>query len=65
MVLLYPPQKFIIPCLPCFEKLDLSKFQLYVETQKMTQCFVCRNFKNTILIRSAEGKEKFFVFYTR
>ena len=33
-------QTLIIPRLPCFEKLDLSQFQLYIETQTMTQCFV-------------------------
>ena len=26
----------------------------------MTQCFMCCNFQNNILIRSAEGKEKVF-----
>ena len=26
----------------------------------MTQCFVCRNLKNTILIRAVEGKENVF-----
>ena len=54
----------IIPRLPCFRKLSFSQIQLYIETQTMTQCFVCNNFKNTILIRSTEGKEKVFVFYT-
>ena len=57
-------QKMIILCLPSFEKLTLSQLELYIETQTMTQCFVFRNCKNTILIRSAEGKEEFFVFYT-
>ena len=38
-------QKLIIPCLPFFEKLALSQFQLYIETQTTTQCFVCHNCK--------------------
>ena len=49
-----------IPSLPRFEKLDLSQFQLYIEAQTMTQCFLCRNCKKTILIRYAECKETFF-----
>ena len=49
-------QKLIIPCLPRFDKMDLSQFQLYIEAQTMTQCFVCCNFKNTILIGVVEGK---------
>ena len=36
-------QTLIIPRLPCFGKLDLSQFQLYIEAQTMTRCFVCRN----------------------
>ena len=48
-----------IPRLPRFEKLALSQFQLYIEAQAKTQCFVFRNFKKTILIRSAEGKKRF------
>ena len=43
-------QKLIISRLPCFEKLDLSQFQLNIEAQTITQCFVCRNLKNTIVI---------------
>ena len=50
----------IIPLLPRFDKLALSPFQLYTETKKMTQYFVCRNFQKTILIRSSDGKEKVF-----
>ena len=57
------PRTLIIPRLLRFEKLALSKFQLYIETQKMTHCFVCRNFKKTILIRSAEDKA-FFLYFT-
>ena len=37
-------RKLIIPRLPRFEKLDLSQFQLYIETETTTQCFVCCNF---------------------
>ena len=40
----------IIPRLPCFEKLAFSQFHLYIESQKMTQCFLCRNCRNNILI---------------
>ena len=55
-------QKLIIPRLPHFEKLDLSQFKLYIETQTMTQCFLFCNFQNTILIRSAEGKDVVLYF---
>ena len=55
-------QTLIIPLLPRFEKLDLSQFQLYIEAQTLTQCFVCHNYKRTILIRDAEGKETFLYF---
>ena len=51
-------QEFIIPRLPRFEKLDLSQFQVYIEAQKMTHCFVCNNCKKTIVIRADEGKYK-------
>ena len=50
----------IIPRLPRFEKLALSQFKVYIETETMTHCVVCCNFQKTILIRSAEGKERFF-----
>ena len=50
------PQTLIIPCLPCFEKLALSQFQLYIEAQTMTQFFVFRNFQKTILVQAASGK---------
>ena len=46
----------IIPCLPRFEKLDLSQFQLYIEAQTMTHCFVCRNFIKTVAVQAAAGK---------
>ena len=55
---------FIIPCLPRFEKLDLSQFQLYIEAGTMTHYLVCRNFKNTIVILAAAGKENVFAYYT-
>ena len=50
----------IVPRLPCLEKLYFSQFQLYIKAQTITQCFVCHNFKNNILIRADEGKEKVF-----
>ena len=46
----------IIPHMPPFEKLDLSQFQLYIEAQTTTQCFVCRNYNKTIIIWAADGK---------
>ena len=52
--------KLIIPRLLRFEKLDLSQFKLYIETETTTQCFVWFVYQKTILIRSTEGKEKFF-----
>ena len=57
-------QTFIIPSLPRFEKLTLSQFNLYIETETMTRLFVCCNSQKTVLIRYAEGKERVFVFYT-
>ena len=57
-------QELIITRLPCFEKLTLSQLELYIETETMTQCFVFCNCQKTILIQSAEVKEKVFVFYT-
>ena len=50
----------VIPGLPRFEKLSLSQFKVYIETETMTHLFVCSNCQKTILIRSAEGKERFF-----
>ena len=55
--------KLIIPRLSFFEKLDLSQFKLYIETETMTQFFVCRYCLQSILVQAAHGKEKFFVFY--
>ena len=34
-----PSQKLIIPCLPSFEKLDLSQFQLYIENSNNNSVF--------------------------
>ena len=57
-------QTFIIPRLPRFEKMALSQFQLYIETEKMAQYFVCLNYQNTILVRAVEGREKgFFILH--
>ena len=33
-------QKFIVIRLPCFEKLSLSQFKVYIETETMTHFFV-------------------------
>ena len=49
-----------IPLLPCLEKLYLLQLKLYIEAQTMTQYFVCRICKNTVLIRYAEVKENVF-----
>ena len=54
--------EFIIPRLPCLEKLDLLQFKVYSETETITRCFVCFNFQKTIIIRSDEGKYRFFCF---
>ena len=43
-------QTLIIPRLPRFEKLALSQFKLYIETETMTRYFLCCNFEKTILI---------------
>ena len=51
-------RKLIIPRLPRFEKLYLSQFKVYIETETMAHFFVCCNCQETILIRSAEGKER-------
>ena len=53
-------QTLIIPRLPSFGKMALSQFQLYIEAQTTTQCFVWRNCKNTILIWAAEGTKNCF-----
>ena len=51
---------FILPRLPRFEKLNLYQLQFYIEAETITQCSVCRNCKNTTIIRSSAGKERFF-----
>ena len=53
-------RELIIPCQTRFEKLALSQFKLYIETETTTHCFVCCNFQKTILVRYAEGKEDIF-----
>ena len=55
-------QTLIISRLTRFDKLALLQFQLYIESQTMTQCFVCCSFQKTILVKSTEGKEKVFNF---
>ena len=55
-------QKFIITRLPCFEKLALSQFKVYIKTETMTRFLVCYNYQKTVLIRSTEGKERVFYF---
>ena len=56
-------QELTIPCLPRFDKLALSQFKLYIESETIAQFFVCYNFQKAVLIRSAESKD-FFMFYT-
>ena len=53
-------QTFIIPRLPRFEKMDLSQFQLYIETETMIKCFLCCSCHKTVLNRSSEVKVKSF-----
>ena len=49
-----------IECLPHFEKMALSQFKVYIEVEKMTQCYVCNNCNLSILIQSSNDKEGFF-----
>ena len=49
-----------IECMPHFEKMDFSKFKLYIEVEKMTQCYVCDNCKMSIFIQYSNVKEGFF-----
>ena len=53
-------QTLIIKRLPHFEKLGLSQFKVYIETETMSYYFVWCNCQKNILIKSAEGKESFF-----
>ena len=53
-------RKLIIPRLTHFEKLALSQFKVYIETETRTHCFVCCNCQKTILTWSSEGKERIF-----
>ena len=53
-------QTLIMMSLPRFEKLALSQFQLYIESQTMTQYFVCRTCKKNISIQAAAIKGKVF-----
>ena len=50
-----------IECLPQFEKRALSQFKVYIESEKMTQCFVCDNCNMSIFIQSSNVKEGFFL----
>ena len=52
-----------IECLPHFEKMALSQFKVYIEVEKVTQCYVCDNCNMSIFIQSYNVKEGFFVFY--
>ena len=46
-----------IKCLPHFDKMTLSKFKVYIEAEKMTQCIVCNNCNMSIFIPSSNVKE--------
>ena len=48
----------IIPRLPRFEKLYLSQFKFYIETEIINQRFVCCNYLKTIIIKSADFFQK-------
>ena len=53
-------QKWIIECLPHFEKLDLSQFKVYIEVETMNHCYVCDNCQISIFIQSANVEEGVF-----
>ena len=40
--------------------MDLSQFKMYIEVEKMTQCYVCNNCNMSIFIHSSNDKEVFF-----
>ena len=48
-----------IECLPHFEKMALSRFKVYIEVEKMNQCYVCDNCNMIIFIKSSNDKEGF------
>ena len=43
-----------------FEKMALSQFKVYIEVEKITQCYVCNNCKMSIFIQSYNVKEGLF-----
>ena len=47
-----------IECLPHFEKLALSQFNVYIEVEKMTHCYVCDRCKMSIFIQYSNVKEE-------
>ena len=49
-----------IECLPHFEKMDFSQFKVNIEVEKMTQCYVCNNYKISIFIQSSNVQEGVF-----
>ena len=51
-----------IKCRPRFEKMALSQFKVYIEVEKMTQCYVCDNCKMSIFIQFSNVKEDFLYF---
>ena len=55
-------QKLIIPSPPRFEKLDLSQFQLYIETQTMTQFLCAVIVKKLFSFDLLKAKKNIFVF---
>ena len=54
----------IIPHLPCFEKLSLSKFRVYIETDTMTHFLFAVILKRLFSFDMPKLKKGFFVFYT-
>ena len=48
-----------IECLPHYEKMDFSQFKVYIEVEKMNQCYVCNNCNMIIFIKSSNNKEGF------
>ena len=57
-------RKLIIPPLPHFEKPALSQFKLYIETQTMTQCFMCLIFKRPLSFDMLKSNKNFFYYFT-
>ena len=49
-----------IECMPHFKKIDFSQFKVYIELEKMYQCYVYDNCNMSIFIQSSNDKEGFY-----